>query len=159
MIVGLKVVEKKRIVRDNFLVQFLRELKIQSFLDHPNIIKIYGYFHDEEHFYIVMELGCDGQLFDIISNGQTLSEEATSFIIGNLLDAVQLMHKHKILHRDIKPENIVLVHVLLLLFREISSSATSDGPSTRRRSSGLPSAARPSTSRPNSCRAPGTTKR
>jgi hypothetical protein len=32
-----------------------------------------------------MELGCDGQLFDIISNGQTLSEEVTSFVIGNLL--------------------------------------------------------------------------
>ena len=103
MIVGLKVIEKKRIIRDNFLVQFLRELKIQSFLDHPNIIKVYGYFSDEEHFYIILELGCDGQLFDVISGGQTLSEETTSFIIGNLLDAVGLMHKHKILHRDIKP--------------------------------------------------------
>ena len=46
MIVGLKVVEKKRIIKDNFMVQFIRELKIQSFLDHPNIIKVYGYFHD-----------------------------------------------------------------------------------------------------------------
>jgi len=46
MIVGLKVVEKKRIIKDNFLVQFIRELKIQSFLDHPNIVKVYGYFHD-----------------------------------------------------------------------------------------------------------------
>ncbi|XP_031472782.1 spindle assembly checkpoint kinase [Nymphaea colorata] len=103
MIVGLKVIEKKRIIRDNFLVQFIRELKIQSFLDHPNIIKVYGYFSDEEHFYIILELGCDGQLFDIISGGQTLSEETTSFIIGNLLDAIALMHKNKILHRDIKP--------------------------------------------------------
>jgi serine/threonine protein kinase len=103
MIVGLKVIEKKRIIRDNFLVQFIRELKIQSFLDHPNIIKVYGYFADEDHFYIILELGCDGQLFDVISGGQTLSEETTSFIIGNLLDAVDLMHKNKILHRDIKP--------------------------------------------------------
>jgi serine/threonine protein kinase len=119
MIVGLKVIEKKRIIRDNFLVQFIRELKIQSFLDHPNIIKVYGCFSDEEHFYIIMELGSDGQLFDIISGGQTLSEETTSFIIGNLLDAVALMHKHKILHRDIKPENIVLVHVSLQRRRAI----------------------------------------
>jgi len=87
--VGLKVVEKKRITRDNFLGQFIRELKIQSFLEHPNIINIYGYFQDGDQFYIVMELGCDGQLFDILANGQTLSEETTSFIIGNLLDAIQ----------------------------------------------------------------------
>jgi serine/threonine protein kinase len=60
-----------------------------------------------------MELGCDGQLFDIISKGQTLTEETTSFVIGNLLDALQQMHHHKILHRDIKPENIVLIHVIV----------------------------------------------
>lgn len=92
-------------------MQFIRELKIQSFLDHPNIIKNYGYFSDEDNFYTIMELGCDGQLYDIISSGETLTEESTSYIIGNLLEAVNLMHRHKILHRDIKPENIVLVHV------------------------------------------------
>jgi serine/threonine protein kinase len=95
------------------MCQFIRELKIQKFLEHPNIIKIYGLFCDEDNIYIILELGSDGQLYDIVSNGTTLSEESTSFIIGNLLDAVSLMHRHKILHRDIKPENIVLVHVSL----------------------------------------------
>lgn len=47
MIVALKAMDKKNIVKDNLLVQFLRELKIQSFLDHPNIIKVLGYFSDE----------------------------------------------------------------------------------------------------------------
>ena len=94
---------RKKIINENLLVQFIRELKIQTFLDHPNIIKNYGFFHDEEHFYTLMELGADGQLYDLISNGQTLHEESTSFIIGNLLDAISLMHKYKILHRDIKP--------------------------------------------------------
>lgn len=50
-----------------------------------------------------MELGSDGQLYDVIANGKTLEEESTSFIISNLLNAVHLMHKNKILHRDIKP--------------------------------------------------------
>jgi serine/threonine protein kinase len=62
----------------------------------------------------------------------TLSEESTSFIVGSLLDAISLMHKHKILHRDIKPENVVLVHVLLLSFREMLNSVTSAGLSTKR---------------------------
>ena len=90
-----------------------REISILKKLDHPNIIKNYGYFSDEDNFYTIMELGCDGQLYDIISSGETLTEESTSYIIGNLLEAVNLMHRHKILHRDIKPENIVLVHVSL----------------------------------------------
>ena len=73
MIVGLKLIDKSKIIKDNFLTQFLRELKIQSYLDHPNIIKIYGCFDDEKYIYIIMELGCDGQLFNIISSGQTLT--------------------------------------------------------------------------------------
>jgi serine/threonine protein kinase len=44
--VGLKVVEKRRIIKDNFMTQFVRELKIQKFLEHPNIIKVYGCFAD-----------------------------------------------------------------------------------------------------------------
>lgn len=45
-IVALKVVEKKRIIEENFLTQFIREIKIQAYLDHPNITRIYGFFHD-----------------------------------------------------------------------------------------------------------------
>lgn len=41
------MVEKRRILKDNFVTQFIRELKIQSFLDHSNIIKVYGYFQDD----------------------------------------------------------------------------------------------------------------
>lgn len=108
---ALKVVEKKRIMEENFLTQFIREIKIQAYLDHPNIAKIYGFFHDEHYFYSILELGEGGQLYDIIKNGQTLSEESTSFIVCNLLDAISHIHDKKILHRDIKPENIVLVHV------------------------------------------------
>ena len=85
------------------MVQFIREMKIQTFLDHPNIIKNSGFFSYEENIYTIMELGCDGQLYDLIATGTKLTEESTSYIIGNLLEAVNVMHKHKILHRDIKP--------------------------------------------------------
>lgn len=50
-----------------------------------------------------MELGCDGQLFNLISEKKRLTEEGTSFITKNLLQAVEHMHSLKILHRDIKP--------------------------------------------------------
>jgi serine/threonine protein kinase len=100
---GMKVIQKKKILAENFLEQFIREIKIQLYLDHPNIIKIYGLFSDENNFYILMELGCDGQLYDIITQGKVLTEEATSIVIHNLLQACHHMHSHNILHRDIKP--------------------------------------------------------
>ena len=66
---------------------------------------MYGFFHDETHFYTLMELGCDGQLYSLMCNNRykCLNEETTSFIIKNLLEAVDHMHSYKILHRDIKP--------------------------------------------------------
>ena len=89
---AMKVVEKKKITQDNILEQFTRELKIQAFLNHPNIIDLYGFFDDEVYFYTLMELGCDGQLYSLISQHKNLTEEATSFITKNLLEAVHCMH-------------------------------------------------------------------
>ena len=57
MIVALKMMEKRRVLEENFLTQFIRELKIQTYLDHPNIAKVYGFFHDSSYFYTIMELG------------------------------------------------------------------------------------------------------
>lgn len=54
MIVALKAMPKKKIIQDNMLTQFIRELKIQSFLDHSNIIKVFGYFTDADYFYTIM---------------------------------------------------------------------------------------------------------
>jgi serine/threonine protein kinase len=36
------------------------------YLDHPNLIKLYSYFSDEYNIYLLMELGCDGQLYDLM---------------------------------------------------------------------------------------------
>jgi serine/threonine protein kinase len=50
-----------------------------------------------------MELGCDGQLYNLIHEKKKLTEEGTAFITKNLLQAVNYIHKLKITHRDIKP--------------------------------------------------------
>jgi serine/threonine protein kinase len=47
LVFALKVMNKQKIIQDNLLGQFIRELKIQSFLEHPNIIRCYGYFSDQ----------------------------------------------------------------------------------------------------------------
>lgn len=72
-ILAMKIVEKNKILRENLLEQFIRELKIQTFLNHPNIISLYGLFQDETHFYALMELGCDRQLYSLIEHHKILS--------------------------------------------------------------------------------------
>lgn len=42
---ALKKIKKESV---KFMIeQFIQELKIQQFLNHPNLVKIYGYFADK----------------------------------------------------------------------------------------------------------------
>lgn len=50
--------------------QITRQIKIQSYLDHPNLTKLYAHFHDDYNVYLLMELGCDGQLYDLMKKKQ-----------------------------------------------------------------------------------------
>ena len=72
-LMAMKIQDKKQIIKHETLEQFIRELKIQAYLNHPNIIDIYGFFDDEQYFYTLQELGSDGQLYDIISQHRILS--------------------------------------------------------------------------------------
>lgn len=109
---AMKTIQKDRIEKEKLMPQVLREIKISSFVCHPNIITMYGYFDDEENLYLLEELAGDGQLYRLLKKKEKFSEEATAFIIKQVLEAVGHLHKNKIFHRDIKPENIVISHVL-----------------------------------------------
>ncbi len=128
---ALKMVENKLLREDEITEQFIRELKIQLFLSHPNIIKMYGYFDDETYIYIILEVGTGGQLYHQLKKSQPLSEPRIAFIMKQVCDAVNEIHSLKIIHRDIKPENIVLHDVLPAPRRTSSSCATSAGRCTR----------------------------
>ena len=54
-------------------MQFIREIKIQAFLEHPHIVRLYGFFNDAENFYVLMELGSHGELYEIIEAKKKLS--------------------------------------------------------------------------------------
>merc|ERR1711920_995964 len=46
---------------------FKKELDIAKKLKHPNIVRLHMFFEDEAHFYLIMELCSEGDLFDKIS--------------------------------------------------------------------------------------------
>jgi serine/threonine protein kinase len=86
-IAALKIINKLDLLCDTAeenqkaLNQLLREIKIQSFLNHPNLVKIYDFFSDEQSVYLLLELACDGHLFDFLQRSQGLTEESTSIIV------------------------------------------------------------------------------
>lgn len=52
---AVKIVEIYKISKKDLSLT-MEEMKILASLDHPNIVKIYEYFLDKKHFYIVMDL-------------------------------------------------------------------------------------------------------
>lgn len=43
--------------------QLRREIEIQTHLRHPNIIRMFGYFHDETRVYLILEYANKGELY------------------------------------------------------------------------------------------------
>lgn len=60
--------------------QMVNEVKIQSFLKHPNLVELYDFFYDEERIYIFMELGTDGHLYEMLASKGNFQEETTSIV-------------------------------------------------------------------------------
>mmetsp|Transcript_7609 Transcript_7609/g.16491 ORF Transcript_7609/g.16491 Transcript_7609/m.16491 type:complete len:1013 (+) Transcript_7609:148-3186(+) len=89
--------------------QMLREVRLHSQLDHPNIIKLYGAFRQEGHVVLVQEYACGGDLMQLIMrNGARLTEsEAVRMVVQPLLRAMHYLHSRSIVHRDLKLENIL----------------------------------------------------
>lgn len=85
----------------------LQEVKVLISLDHPNIVKFYEYFVDEECYHLVTELLNGGELVDKIKSRGHLSEKESSTITWKIVSAISYCHSKGIIHRDLKPENIM----------------------------------------------------
>ena len=84
----MKIIEKKLLREEEITEQFIRELKIQSFLYHPNIIKMYGFFDDVANIYIILELATGGQLFKQLKKLQSMPEPKVAAIMRQVCQSV-----------------------------------------------------------------------
>ena len=83
------------------------EISILRHLDHPNIVKIYEVFQDNENFYIVSELYNGKGLLTYLEDKGNVSEATATRIIRQVLLAFSYMHKHGIVHLNINPDNVI----------------------------------------------------
>lgn len=91
-------------IQDNIINEF----NVLKDLDHPNLVKVYDLYQDDECFFIVTDLYSGGDVFDILEDQGPLKEEDAAVVMNNLLGCVNYFHKRNLIHRDLKPENILL---------------------------------------------------
>ena len=89
-----------------------REITISKKLHHKNITQIYGYIKmNDTSFFSIVELGEHGDLDNFqkkILKQRILSETIICYFAKQILEALDFIHKCKIIHMDIKQGNIVV---------------------------------------------------
>ena len=82
--------------------------KLKQF-DHPNIVKLFEYFIDNDKYLLITEYCRGGDLFRVIKKKKKFSELSALYVMFQIFRALIYCHNTiHLAHRDIKPENIVI---------------------------------------------------
>lgn len=104
---ALKEMDLKAI-HPNDIKNITREIKTHIFLDHPNIVKLYdNYTAPNQVLYLLLEFCDNNNLFHFIQKSR-IDEKVIHKFFYQTVQAIEYIHKRKIMHRDLKPENILL---------------------------------------------------
>ncbi|KAM0485953.1 hypothetical protein ACHAPX_000649 [Trichoderma viride] len=108
-ICALKVLHKSELQAGGGVEkQVRREIEIQSNLRHPNILQLYGHFHDSKRVFLILEFAGKGELYKHLRKETKFPEWKAAQYVAQMASALQYLHRKHVIHRDIKPENILV---------------------------------------------------
>ncbi|CCE63996.1 hypothetical protein TPHA_0G01600 [Tetrapisispora phaffii CBS 4417] len=103
---AVKIISKRKVMGN--MDGVTRELEVLRKLDHPRIVRLKGFYEDEESYYLLMEFVSGGDLMDFVAAHGSVGEDAGREITRQILEAVKYIHSKCISHRDLKPDNILI---------------------------------------------------
>ena len=111
MPVAIKIMAKKNMDKSDLELAKV-EIDILKIGQHPNIIKLYDIYENENYIYIIMEYCSGGDLLSYFEyHDYELPESKVCEIIHKLSMAIYYLHSYGIVHRDLKPENILMTDI------------------------------------------------
>ncbi|OMJ92589.1 hypothetical protein SteCoe_4599 [Stentor coeruleus] len=110
--VAVKIIRNKKAYKESGYkeISFLQEISQSSIeTSQKLIVKLFDHFVYKNHLCLVFEL-LSLNLFQVIEKNisQGLQVKSVKSIIKQILKALEVMHRLKIIHCDIKPDNIML---------------------------------------------------
>ena len=109
---ALKAIDKRDKTNIEEKPYFRREVEVMYKIHHPNVVKLFGHFEDNNYCYFIMEYISKGNIYGLIPQDKKkrLSSQIVASLIKDVISAVYFLHNMDppIIHRDIKPENVLL---------------------------------------------------
>ena len=82
--VALKVLFKSHLSSGTASLLLKREVEIQSRLAHNCVLKLFGYFHDDAHVYLILEEASGGEVYKLMSEapgGRLPPAQASRYVL------------------------------------------------------------------------------
>ncbi len=90
------------------LERFIIEAQTIARFDHPNIVRVYVVFKENNTAYMVMRYEQGATLHSILRTRSTLEEAEVLRILVPVLEGLERIHESGFIHRDVKPGNVLI---------------------------------------------------
>jgi len=104
--VVVKVLHPYLLKNETALKRFMREVRLLTSLDHPNIIRVFELEKGKAPYY-TMEY-CEGaSLYELLRDGKVSCSQVIPIACA-IAGALECAHSRGIVHRDLKPDNVLI---------------------------------------------------
>jgi serine/threonine protein kinase len=107
-IFAIKATPRSALQQKNQALRLLVEKDILLQFSHPHIVNFFYSIVGEHNLYLVTEFVPGGDLYSLLQNLGSLTEDVAKFYAIELLIALRFLRENGICHRDVKPDNILI---------------------------------------------------
>jgi len=124
---ALKIVDRYRCDRLKKTKDLIMEKHCLRRTNHPNIIKMLGWFSDTLSVNVVMEECMGGELWDVVKTVGCPDNRARHYL-SQVINGVEYLRQARIVHRDLKCENIMLTAVGVIKIIDFGTAKDLENP-------------------------------
>jgi len=130
---AVKVVPKANLVKTRARQKLQAEIKIHRALKHKNVCEYKHFFEDRTNCYILLELCHNQSMNELMKRRKRLTEPEASFIMNQMIEAVEYMHDQNVIHRDLKLGNLFLDKNMNIKVGDLGLATRLDTPEEKRK--------------------------